>query len=126
MTGETTLRLDKWLWYARFCKSRSLAQKLCEASRIRIGGTVVSKAHHPVRSGDVLTFPLGPHVRVIKVITLGVRRGPAQEAGLLYEDLAPPAAREGEATPAVAARTPGAGRPTKTERRAIERLRGRA
>lgn len=113
-----SLRLDKWLWFARFCKSRALASKLCAAGRIRVSGTLVQKAHHMVRPGDVLTFPLGPHIRVVRVLRLGTRRGPAAEARTLYEDLAPP-------TPppsAPARRAPGSGRPTKADRRALERL----
>ncbi len=114
------LRLDKWLWFARFCKSRSIAAGLCNAGRLRIGGIIVSKAHHQVRPGDVLTFPLGPHVRVVRVLALGQRRGPASEARMLYEDLAPPL--PASANPATARRDTGSGRPTKAERRAIDRV----
>jgi ribosome-associated heat shock protein Hsp15 len=120
MTEEDGRRLDKWLWFARFCKSRTLASKLCAAGKVRIGGELVHKAHYLVRTGDVLTFPQGPHIRVVRVMQLGVRRGPATEARTLYEDLDPPAPRE----PAVLQREPGTGRPTKAERRAFERLRG--
>jgi ribosome-associated heat shock protein Hsp15 len=119
MTEDDGRRLDKWLWFARFCKSRTLASKLCAAGKIRIGGELVRKAHHLVRPGDVLTFPQGPHIRVVRVVQLGLRRGPAPAARTLYEDLAPPAPRE----PAAFRREPGAGRPTKVERRAIDRLR---
>ena len=119
-----TLRLDKWLWYARFARTRSLAAKLVASARFRINGNPTDKAHHALRPGDVLTFPLGPHIRVIKVLGLGERRGPAPEARMLYEDLDPPkpaTARSDE--PGVAARAEGAGRPTKRDRRAIDRLR---
>ncbi|MEA1675369.1 RNA-binding S4 domain-containing protein [Nitrospirillum sp. BR 11163] len=88
--AQGRLRLDKWLWYARFLKSRSLAAKLCGSGTIRCAGTPITKAHHAVRPGDVLTFPLGNHIRVIKVLALGTRRGPAPEAQALYEDLSPP------------------------------------
>jgi ribosome-associated heat shock protein Hsp15 len=121
MSEEILLRLDKWLWYARFCKSRTLAAKLCASGRIHLDGAIVQKPHHQVRAGNVLTFPLGPHVRVIKILALGSRRGPAPEARRLYEDLQPPdpsAARE----PPLAHRARGSGRPTKAERRAIDRL----
>jgi ribosome-associated heat shock protein Hsp15 len=123
-----SLRVDKWLWQARFCKSRALASKLCAAGRVRVGGTLIQKAHHAVRVGDVLTFPQGHAIRVVRIAALGVRRGPASEARLLYEDLAPVAsAAHGTASnpadPALAARDPGAGRPTKADRRALERLR---
>jgi ribosome-associated heat shock protein Hsp15 len=117
------LRLDKWLWFARFLKSRTMAAQLCADGRVRISGRVVSKPSQTVKVGDVLTFSLGPHIRVIEVKALGQRRGPAEEARILYEDLSPLQPRaKGE--PPLAAREPGAGRPTKVERRAIDRLMG--
>ena len=119
-----TLRLDKWLWHARFARTRSLAAKLVAEARFRINGNPTEKAHHAVRAGDVLTFPLGPHIRVIKVVALGIRRGPAPEARLLYEDLEPPPPKAATPKdPPVAPREEGAGRPTKRERRQTDRLR---
>lgn len=115
-----TQRLDKWLWFARFAKSRTLASRLCAERRVRVNREVVEKPSATVRSGDVLTFPQGPHVRVVRVIAPGVRRGPAEEARTLYEDLAPPEPRL--RAPQLAERDAGAGRPTKRDRRAIERL----
>ena len=91
MSGATQ-RLDKWLWCARFFKTRTLAARACTEGRLRLGGRVVQKAHHPVKPGDVLTFALGPHIRVIRIGALGLRRGPAPEARALYEDLSPPPA----------------------------------
>jgi ribosome-associated heat shock protein Hsp15 len=85
------IRLDKWLWHARFAKTRSLAAQLCVGGRIRIDGVVTDKPATPVRPGQVLTFALGRHVRVIEVVAVGARRGPATEARTLYRDLAPPA-----------------------------------
>ena len=123
MNGETQ-RLDKWLWFARFFKSRTLASRFCASGKLRINGTSVSKAHHGIRLGDVLTFPKGPHIRVIEVRDLGVRRGPAVEARTLYDDLEPPPAKRAvTAPPPVARRSRGSGRPTKAERRATDRLR---
>ncbi|HLG90530.1 MAG TPA: RNA-binding S4 domain-containing protein [Alphaproteobacteria bacterium] len=90
-SASEKLRLDKWLWYARFVKTRSLASKLCTEGRIRIDGVVVEKPGATLRPGQVLTFALGRHVRVIEVVSLGTRRGPATEARTLYRDLAPPA-----------------------------------
>ncbi len=85
----------------------------------------MSKPHTPVRVGDTLTFPQGRTIRVVRVAALGVRRGPAREAALLYEDLSPAATDGGATRPTTAAqRAPGAGRPTKVERRAMERLKG--
>ena len=120
------LRLDKWLWYARFLKSRSLAAKLCDAGKIRVNGTLVRKARQVVRVGDILTFPLANYIRVIEVVELGTRRGPAAEAILLYKDLSPPQKPEKDENSlksTFAFREPGAGRPTKAERRALDRLR---
>ncbi len=104
--SATGLRLDKWLWHARFYRSRSLAAKLCQAGPMRINGSPVAKAHYLVREGDVLTFVWNGHVRVVQVRALGVRRGPASEAQTLYAELdadgraaaaPPPAAAEGAA-----------------------------
>lgn len=79
--------MDKWLWYARFFKTRSLAARICEDGRVRVNGDSIVKPHHPVRPGDVLTFIQGRRVRIIKVLELAGRRGPASEARTLYEDL---------------------------------------
>ena len=94
--SDLTLRLDKWLWHARFCRTRTLATKLAAAGSVRIAGSAIFKAHYAVRPGDVLTFPLGPHIRTVKVLALGLRRGGAPEARLLYEDLAPPPLKASE------------------------------
>lgn len=115
------LRADKWLWFARFFKTRSLAAKLCNGGGLRISGTVAAKASAAVKPGDVLTFAQGRHIRVIKVRALGTRRGPAPEAQALYEDLSPPVKEEAIGDPY---RPPGAGRPTKRERRELDRLQG--
>ncbi len=128
MSEHETQRLDKWLWCARFFKTRGLANRLLGGGRLRLSGKVVSKAHQLVRSGDVLTFPQGPNIRIVKVLFLAERRGPAPEAQLLYEDLAPIEAGAGKsdqpkAEPAPAQRDSGAGRPTKRDRRLIDHLR---
>jgi ribosome-associated heat shock protein Hsp15 len=123
--AEASLRADKWLWFARFFRSRGLAASLCQSGRLRVNKAIARKAHQPVRVGDVLTFPQGPHIRVVAVKALGRRRGPAPEARLLYDDLAPPRAMPGEPLLTAGAREPGSGRPTKAERRATDRLRAR-
>lgn len=123
------LRIDKWLWHARFFKSRSIAGEVAASGRLRVNGARIAKPAHLVKEGDVLTFPQGrSQIRVVRVLGMGTRRGPAAEAALLYDDLEPPAARGGESGPArhLAApgeRAPGAGRPTKRERRDIDALR---
>ena len=116
-----TIRIDKWLWYARFFKSRTLASRAVAAGRVRINSERVVKSHGSVKPGDVLTFPHGRDIKVVRVVTLGERRGPAPEAQELYEDLAPPqTAAANTETPPSARRERGAGRPTKQERRAME------
>ena len=124
--NRDTLRLDKWFWYARFIKSRSLATKLCNSGKVRVNGNLIKKARQSVTPGDVLTFSVGPNIRVIKIIKLGNRRGPAKEAQTLYEDLHPIdqiAKKIGSVlAPEPAKRERGSGRPTKVERRAIERF----
>ncbi|MFQ5972758.1 MAG: RNA-binding S4 domain-containing protein [Alphaproteobacteria bacterium] len=125
MTDGDTLRVDKWLWYARFCKTRSMATRFCKSGRIRLNKVIVNKPHAQLRPGDVLTFALGPRVRVIRVRALGSRRGPATEARMLYDDLSPP--HGGGAADARHGRRPaGTGRPTKRDRREVDRLRGDA
>ena len=79
------LRLDKWLWMTRFCKTRAIAQKLANKGRIRINGRVVDKPHALVRAADVITLPLPAGVKVLKVLHLPERRGPATEAQASYE-----------------------------------------
>ncbi|SOH92269.1 ribosome-associated heat shock protein Hsp15 [Monaibacterium marinum] len=112
-----TLRIDKWLWHARFYKTRTLAAKVVQTSGCRVNSTRVSKAASPVRVGDVLTFSKDDHIRIIQVDGLGERRGPAPEAQALYTDLDPPQPRE---KPVVPERV--GGRPTKRDRRATDAL----
>lgn len=88
---DGAIRLDKWLFFARFFKTRALAATLIERGRIRINGQRVSKPGRQVRPGDVLTFAQGDRVRLIRVLAPGERRGPAPEAQTLYADLDAPA-----------------------------------
>lgn len=94
--GQLAIRLDKWLWQARFFKSRSLAAKAVEAG-MRINGARVSKPALTLRPGDVVTFTQAREVRVVRMLAPGTRRGPASEARGLYEDLSPPRAGAAEA-----------------------------
>lgn len=115
------LRIDKWLWHARFFKTRSLAAKVVSGGKLRVNGQPISKPAYMVSVSDVLTFPQADNVRVIKVLAMGERRGPAPEAQQLYEDLAPSKPRE-EITEQVP-RFEGKGRPTKKDRRALQQTR---
>jgi ribosome-associated heat shock protein Hsp15 len=114
-----SLRLDKWLWHARFYKSRGLAAALVKSGRCRVDGTSVSKPSRTITAGNVLTFPKADEVRVIKVLALGERRGPAPEAQALYEDLTPARAPRIE----LLEQRVG-GRPTKKDRRDMDILKG--
>ncbi|GAA0785440.1 RNA-binding S4 domain-containing protein [Roseibium denhamense] len=114
------MRIDKWLWYARVTKSRSLAQKLATGGHVRVNKDKISSASKTVKTGDVLTIALERRILVLKVVALGKRRGPYEEARLLYEDLSPPPPPKKHAEPAVAVRDAGAGRPTKRDRRKLD------
>lgn len=120
-TETGSVRLDKWLWFARFFKSRSLATRFLEDGKARLRGAV-AKSHARIRVGDVITFSLRGSVCIVEVRFLGTRRGPAIEARTLYEDLSPAKPPRSPEQPVPFEREPGAGRPTKAERRALDRL----
>jgi ribosome-associated heat shock protein Hsp15 len=122
-------RIDKWLWHARVVRTRAAAAALAASGHVRINGRRIDLASRAVRVGDVVTVALDRSVRVLKVAGFAERRGPAELAQALAEDLASNAGEE--AGPAAAGvwqaavqRRSGAGRPTKRDRRAIERLTG--
>ena len=85
-----SLRLDKFLWFARIVKTRSAAQALAEQGRVRIAGRIIDRAHAPVRIGDVLSFAVHGNVRVIRIEALPLRRGPPAEARALYSEIEGP------------------------------------
>lgn len=122
------IRLDKWLWYARVFKSRSLAQAEIKSGKVRVDSVKTTSPSRTIEPGHVLTITKARAVLILKVVHCGVRRGPASEAQTLYEDLTPPPApKTSVATkPSVPQREPGAGRPTKKERRDITKLRVRS
>ena len=126
MAGEGRQRIDKWLFFSRAVKSRSLAAKLVQGGGVRLNGQKLGQASDIVKTGDVLTITLDRRILVYKVTLPGDRRGPAEEARRLYEDLSPAPTPKGEAPPDALPplREAGSGRPTKRERRAIDRLRG--
>ena len=86
------VRLDKWLWFARFFKSRSLARAVVEAGEVRLDGRRVVRAAQPVGPGDELVFPTAKRRRRVRVVAVAERRGPAPEAQALYVELEPPPA----------------------------------
>ncbi|KAB2676410.1 RNA-binding S4 domain-containing protein [Brucella tritici] len=128
MTAEAGARqrIDKWLFFARVVKSRSLAAKLAVGGKVRVNRDKIEQAAHQVKVGDVLTITLDRRILVYKIVAPGERRGPAPEAQFLYEDLSPPPASATAMAAEVVTpqRESGAGRPTKKERRETDRLRG--
>ena len=114
------IRLDKWLWQARVFKTRGMAAAVLKAGHVRVNGIRVEKAEQCVRPGDVLTFPQAACVRVVRVVAIGLRRGPAAEAQTLYDEQAPPVARESEIPVSQNPRFEGKGRPTKRDRRKLD------
>jgi ribosome-associated heat shock protein Hsp15 len=92
-TARDEQRLDKWLWFARFAKSRSLAAKLIEGGCIRVNRQRTIKPSTAVKCGDVLTMTLYGRVRVIEIRAAGERRGPASEAQTLYSEIVLPSAK---------------------------------
>jgi ribosome-associated heat shock protein Hsp15 len=117
-----TQRLDKWLWFARITKSRTLAAQLIQDGKVRVNRAKAAKPSHAVRSGDVLTIVIHGNVEVVKILAPGARRGPAPEARLLYELISDNSGSI--AQPGAASRARGTGRPTKRERRLTDRLTG--
>ena len=118
--SEPKIRLDKWLWHARFFKTRTLAAKMVSGGHVRVNANKVSKPATTVLADTVLTFPQGNQIRVIKIVELGTRRGPASEAQTLYEDLSPPE----EKIPQEQSQRGGV-RPTKKDRRSLDLIRAR-
>ena len=120
------LRLDKWLWYARFFKTRALASKAISSGRFRLDGALMAKPHRHATCGQVLTFTQGSRVRVVRIKALASRRGPASEAALLFDDLTPEIQAMGQkkviSETTFENRQVGTGRPTKRQRRETERL----
>ncbi|WFE92403.1 RNA-binding S4 domain-containing protein [Roseibium porphyridii] len=118
------MRIDKWLWYARVTKSRSLAQKLATSGHIRVNKEKIASASKAVKPGDVLTIARERGVLILKIIALGKRRGPYEEARKLYEDLSPPPPPKADPpTQAPGQREAGSGRPTKRDRRKMDAFR---
>jgi ribosome-associated heat shock protein Hsp15 len=112
------MRIDKWLWHARFFKTRTLAANVVSAGHVRINSVKAAKPAQGVIPGDVLTFAQGDAVRVVRVVAHGIRRGPAPEAQTLYEDLTPPPPAQ-EDVPSAPQPQDG-GRPTKKDRRIFD------
>ncbi len=112
-------RLDKWLWFARIVKSRTLAAKLVSEGHVRVNSTRIDTPAKAVGPGDVLTVSLPRDVKVLKILASGSRRGPFEEARLLYEDLSPPPPPASDEALQSPKREAGAGRPTKRDRRVL-------
>lgn len=117
-------RIDKWLWHARVVRTRSAAAALASTGHVRINGQRIDQPSRPVRIGDVVTIALDHAVKVLKVTAFAERRGSAESARALVEDMAPaPVPAPAPASPGL--RSSGTGRPTKRDRRAIVQLKGK-
>ena len=127
-SASTKLRVDKWLWYARIFKTRTLAASCVKTGKVRVNQEKISSPSRGLSPGDILTVTLTRQIKILKVVALGTRRGPASEAQLLYDDLSPPPVKREpiEKPSKQAVRDEGAGRPTKKERREISRFRSNA
>ena len=116
-------RIDKWLFFARMVKSRSLAQLYVQNGNVRVNGERVVQPSYNLKAGDRVELSLERRDIILIVRATGERRGPFEQAKLLYEDLTPPPGETKHLTPfEQAQRVPGSGRPTKRDRRAIDRL----
>jgi ribosome-associated heat shock protein Hsp15 len=122
LSALDSLRIDKWLWAARIFKTRGLAAEACGASHVKVNGSSVKSAKL-LRRGDELTIRLGEELRILAVVGLSDRRGPAPTARTLYLDKSPPKP-EPAAVPGMIVRDRGLGRPSKRELRDIRRVRG--
>jgi ribosome-associated heat shock protein Hsp15 len=114
-------RIDKWLWHARVVRARTSAAELANEGHVRLNGLKIGAASQPVKSGDVITVALDRRVRILKVRGFAERRGSAEAAQALFEDLTAPPEPTAEAEPP-SGREAGSGRPTKRDRRALDRL----
>ena len=119
----STQRLDKWLWFARVAKTRTLAASFVTAGKVRVNRVKIEKAGSLVKVGDVITIAAHSKVRVLRVLAAGKRRGPATEAALLFEDLTPPP--QPKAVDAGQPKAHPGGRPAKKDRRDFEAARDR-
>jgi ribosome-associated heat shock protein Hsp15 len=119
---DAVQRLDKWLWFARVVKSRTLAAQLVQDGKVRVNRAKVAKPAQTVRPDDVLTIVIRGNIQVLKVLAPGARRGPPAEARQLYELLSPPVGAAAAQPVGSGERVRGTGRPSKRERRLIDRL----
>lgn len=114
-------RVDRFLWHARLVRTRTLAARLAAAGHVRVNGKRIDAPGRGLKIGDVLTVAISRDVRVLKVIAFAERRGGSEVAGRLFEDLSPPTPKP-VGVESQAPRLAGSGRPTKRERRMLDRL----
>jgi len=122
---DTHQRIDKYLWFSRRFKTRTLAARFVTSGHIRLNNHRITKTSHTVQINDTITYVSNHKVTILKVAGIGERRGPAAEAATLYEDLSPPDLPQTKKARILATsgkREEGAGRPTKKQRREIDAL----
>ena len=123
-TAEDRQRIDKWLWHARFAKTRTSAQKLVAGGKVRIDSEKITSSNRPVGAGNVLTLTMPRQIRIIEILAVAERRGPYEQAKLLYNDLSPPVTKSAGSKRSLPEpdNIGGDGRPTKHQRKNILKL----
>lgn len=124
-SASVQIRIDKWLWYARQTRSRSLAQKLIGGGNVRVNASRIASHSKMVGPGDVLTLNLPSRVKVLKIVECGNRRGPFAEAQTLYEDLSPPVESKPRFSKAESGMPEASARPDSRNRKLARRLSGK-
>ncbi len=119
--ADDSTRLDRWLWAARAFRTRSLATQACGGGKVSVNDAG-AKPHKTVRAGDVVSFQAGSFEKRWRIVAIAERRGPASVAQALYDDLTPPPPPRQAATDRAEAAEPHARRPSKRERRQLQRM----
>ena len=114
-------RIDKWLWHARFFKTRSIAQKQVTTGKVRVDREKISSPSRKVLPGNILTITMSRDIKIIEIVGIAEKRGPYIQAKLLYNDLSPPKPEKSkvEQTMESMSRIESEGRPTKHQRKQI-------
>lgn len=120
-SNNQSQRIDKWLWHARFYKTRSIAQKQVSTGKIRVDREKISSPSRKVTTGNVLTITRERDIKIIEILAIADKRGPYSQAQLLYNDMSPPKPekQKQEQTRESMSRIQSEGRPTKHQRKQI-------
>lgn len=124
-SADERQRIDRWLWHARIVRTRASAAALAQSGHVRVNGQRIEASSRAIKSGDVLTIAFPGSVKILRVLAFAERRGASTAAKNLYDDLSPPPEPKPDVQKTME-REPGSGRPTKRDRRALDRLRHRS